>query len=78
MDIFSAPSYYSLFLTGIIWVIVLIMIIKNYSLFTRNPEKMIIVLTLFGILVGVHGLIHLGLENYYNFNPMNWLLKNKK
>lgn len=75
MRIFTKPSYYSLFITGILWLVIFIMIIKNYSTLSRNPEKMIVVLSLFGILVGVHGLIHLGLENYYKFNPLMWFLR---
>ena len=74
MRIFNKPSYYSLFFTGIIWVAVFILILQNFSSLRRSPEKLIIVFSLFGILVGVHGLIHLGLESYYNFNPMDIIL----
>jgi asparagine N-glycosylation enzyme membrane subunit Stt3 len=74
MRIFAKPSYYSLIFTGIIWLAVFFLIIQNFSSLKRSPEKMIIVLSLFGILVGVHGLIHLGLESYYNFNPLDVIL----
>ena len=76
MPILRKPSYYSLFITGILWLAVFILIIQNFSSLRRYPEKMIIVLSLFGILVGVHGLMHLGLENYYNFNPLDMILTN--
>jgi len=26
---------------------------------------------LLGILIGIHGLLHLGLEKLYNYNPLN-------
>lgn len=74
MRIFNKPSYYSLIFTGIIWVAVFILILQNFPSLRRSPEKLIIVFSLFGILVGVHGLIHLGLESYYNFNPMDIIL----
>jgi len=35
-----------------------------------TPEKLIKILSLIGILVGIHGLQHLGLEVAYNYNPM--------
>jgi hypothetical protein len=76
MSIFYQPSFYSLFLTGIIYIIVLFLFVQNFQQIKKmEPIKMIQILSLIGILIGVHGLIHLGLESVYKFNPIQQLLR---
>ena len=41
---------------------------KRFS--NLSPECLIKVLSLVGLLIGVHGIQHLGLEVAYNYNPM--------
>ena len=70
-SIFLKPSFYALFLTGIIYIIIIIVIIKNYKKIQNySIDKIIILFSIIGILIGVHGLLHLGLESIYNFNPL--------
>jgi hypothetical protein len=65
------PSFYSLLITGILTLWVLIIIFKNYkSLNKLRAEKSIHLIVCVGLLIGVHGLIHLGLEYVYNYNPI--------
>lgn len=74
MSVFTKPSYYALALTGVFSLIVVLLFIQNYSSFTKmTPYKLVKLLSHIGILIGVHGLLHLGLEMAYNFNPMELL-----
>lgn len=69
------PSIGSLFFTGFLILLVLILIANNYKLVLNldfyRKLKLLLLLT---IAIGVHGLIHLGLEVNYGFNPYNWIL----
>jgi len=67
----TKPSFYALLFTGFIWVIIVAIFVRNYSFFRNSqPDKLIVVVSLIGIIVGVHGLLLLGLESVYGFNPM--------
>ena len=71
----TIPSFYSLLLTGVIWFVLVIIFFKNYSFFVKSrPDKMIEMISLIGLVIGVHGLLHLGLESVYGFNPMIHLI----
>ena len=72
-DYLIPPSFDALFVTGIIMLLVIILCIKNYKrIMALNYYQKIIILTAIGTAIGVHGLIHLGLEQNYNFNPYMW------
>ena len=72
-DILIAPSLNSLFVTGFLLLTILFIFISNYKQFMRfNFYQKINILSLIVIAVGVHGLIHLGLETVYGFNPYRW------
>ena len=66
------PSLLSLFATGILLFITIIIVINNYNEFPRLYEKVIILLLII-IGIGIHGLIHLGVEKEYNYNPIEWI-----
>ena len=68
-----APSFNSLFITGLLVLTILIIVISNFKQFVRlDYYRKITMLSLIAITVGVHGLIHLGVEVNYGFNPYNW------
>lgn len=72
-NILIAPSLNSLFLTGILLLFVLVVFIRNYKQFMRlDFYRKLNVLSLFIIAIGIHGLIHLGVEKEYGFNPYKW------
>ena len=72
-DYFVAPSLSALFLTGVILLTVIILIVKNYkSIISLNYYKKILLLTGLSVTIATHGLIHLGVEQRYNFNPYRW------
>jgi len=63
-----APSILALFVTGILWFLVTMFFLINLKTFTMYQKlKMILFI---GILIGIHGLQHLGAEMHYNFNPL--------
>lgn len=71
MSIWSKPSFYSLPITGILILLVFIKLIFNWDDFSKlNLSDYLIVILLLAIGLGIHGLLHLGLESNYNFNPM--------
>jgi hypothetical protein len=69
-----APSFNSLLVTGILLLSILVIFLGNFRRF-MNLEfyKKVSLLSLLVIAIGVHGLIHMGLEVNYGFNPYNWL-----
>jgi hypothetical protein len=69
-----APSVNSLFVTGFLLLAIFINVFNNYKrIINLNYYQKIILLSTITIAIGIHGLIHLGVEMQYNFNPYNWL-----
>ena len=67
----TKPSFYSLVFTGFLILLIMLIAFSNINRLNHlTPEKLIKVLSLIGILVGIHGLQHLGLEVAYNYNPI--------
>jgi hypothetical protein len=72
-DFLIAPSLHSLFVTGLLIFIILVLFISNYKQFNRlEYYRKITILSLLTIAFGIHGLIHLGVEMNYGFNPYRW------
>ena len=72
-DILIAPSLNSLFFTGFLILFIFIIFITNYKQFNKlDYYCKITILSLITIAIGVHGLIHLGTEAVYGFNPYKW------
>ena len=70
-SILTKPSFYSLALTGFLSFLIVVIVFKNFSNFKRLPfDRLIKTIAVIGILIGVHGLLHLGFEKIYAFNPM--------
>lgn len=67
-----APSFNTLLVTGILLLSILVIFLGNFRRF-MNLEfyKKMSLLSLLVIAIGVHGLIHMGLEVNYGFNPFN-------
>lgn len=67
-----APSLNSLFFTGALLLIIFIIVLHNYrKIIALEYYKKLTLLSLIVIAMGIHGLIHLGVEVAYNFNPFN-------
>ena len=67
----AVPSFWSLVLTGmaILYIIIELSFKSRYG----GKTSHIVIVTLIGLLVGVHGLLHLGMESVYGYNPMSEL-----
>lgn len=71
-NMYRIPSFYAHVLNGILLFIALIVLFKNYSKINKiDTYKIVILLLLFSIGIGIHGISHQGLEKNYNFNPLN-------
>ena len=68
-NIFTKPSFYAHAINGITILIAIILIFTNFSRLKKMDIYNIITLVIsFGVLIGIHGLLHLGLETQYNYN----------
>jgi hypothetical protein len=68
---FFIPSIYAHIFNGILLLVAVVLLYKNYSKLTRlEPYKIVILALGFSIAIGVHGISHLGLEQNYNYNPV--------
>jgi len=70
--IFTKPSFYSLPITGILLFVSLLLIFQHSSKVgsSMSTYQLVNLLLLFSVAIGVHGILHLGLEYVYNFNPL--------
>ena len=65
------PSLYSHIINGLLLLVAFIMLCQNYGSFKgMDKYKVIILVLLFSIAAGVHGISHLGLEKTYGYNPL--------
>ncbi len=68
-----APSINSLFVTGFFVLFIIVILLSNIKYIMRlNPYQKLMIISLITIAIGTHGLLHLGLEKVYGFNPYKW------
>ncbi len=73
-NILVAPSLTALFITGLLLFIIFTCIIMNVKSFMKLPKiEIISFLCVLSIAIGSHGLLHLGVEKQYHFNPYTWI-----
>ena len=41
------------------------------KIISRDPYQILVIILLFSIAIGVHGLSHVGLESVYGYNPLS-------
>lgn len=68
----KTPSFYAHVLNAILVLVAVMLLVKHYR--TLRPYETIVVALLFSIVIGVHGLSHLGLETAYGFNPLHAIM----
>ena len=67
------PSLISSVITGLILMFVIILMMINYKRVTKIPPiELASFLCVLSIAIGSHGLLHLGLEAVYGYNPLKW------
>jgi len=68
-----APSMIALFFTGLLLMTIILLFLFNIKYFLKERYfQKIVLLCMMTIALGSHGLIHLGVERQYNFNPYKW------
>ena len=68
--IILSPSFFAHIINGILLLVAIWVLYKNYSII-KNVDKyrLIIIILLFSIAIGIHGLSHLFMETVYGYNP---------
>jgi hypothetical protein len=78
MGILLKPSFYATVTTGILILLLVIIGIRSFNeIKTYDTYRLLMVIGIFTILVGIHGMLHLGLEAVYDYNPLEILFGNK-
>lgn len=68
--IYFSPSLYAHIINGILLLTAVVLLFTNYSQIQKiELYKKIQLTLLFSLVIGVHGLSHLGLETVYGYNP---------
>jgi hypothetical protein len=66
-----APSFFCLVINGFLLFILLLMVIFNFRSFIKTDYiKLLPIIGTVTIAIGMHGMLHLGLEQAYNYNPL--------
>ena len=69
-----APSYFAQIANGLFILVFLYILFNHYRIFINtNYITKLLVIGLLSIAIGVHGILHLGLENVYGYNPLLFL-----
>jgi hypothetical protein len=70
-SLFLVPTFYSHILNGILLFFAIVLVYINYSnLKKMAPYNKIMLFLIFSLCIGVHGISHMVLDKYYNYNPM--------
>jgi hypothetical protein len=70
-NFFLIPSVYANTMSGFLILVAVFLIVCNFKKLRKMETYKIIILILgFSLVIGVHGLSHLGLESVYGYNPM--------
>lgn len=73
------PSVIAHTLNGAFMLLAAILVFLYYSTVANlDTFRILILILLFGIIVGIHGLSHLGLEYVYGYSPYNMIFGRKK
>ena len=67
------PSFHSHILTGIALIAVIIILLAHREKLRLSLFQTVLLILVIGILAGVHGLSHQGLERDYGYNPLEML-----
>ncbi len=68
-NMLKKPSFWSLLITSILILYILIKLIRQNKNQTEDPMHLVRII-LITVMFGIHGILHLGLEKVYNYNPL--------
>ncbi len=69
--LFSKPAFYVHIFNTIFLLYILFIFYQNYNRLSPNIDKLIIIYSLFSILFALHGISHIYLDKYYNYDLLN-------
>ena len=70
-ELLGIPSFYAHVFNGLLLLVALLCLFKNYNSISHlDKYRLLVIILLFSIAIGVHGLSHLGLEKEYSYNPL--------
>ena len=71
-----APSFFALAISGFLLLAYIFVLGTHFNSFLKSDyTKKLQIIGIFALAIGVHGSLHLGLENTYNFNPYSLLMR---
>lgn len=69
---YQVPSVYAHILNGLLLFAGLVYLYVCYTkIRTRDPYHILVLILLFSMAAGIHGLSHMGLEYIYGYNPLS-------
>lgn len=72
----NAPSLYAHAMSGVLMAIsVLYLVVYSSKIMSRDPYQILVLILLFSVAIGVHGISHTGLEVVYGYNPLSYIGK---
>jgi len=70
----AAPSMNALFLTGLLILFIFVLVFMHIKdIMKIDYYKKIVLLCVLTVAIGIHGVLHLGSEVVYGFNPYKWI-----
>lgn len=48
------------------------------KIISRDPYQLLVLILLFSIAIGIHGISHIGLESVYDYNPLSLFVQQTK
>ena len=71
---YQVPSVYAHILNGLLLFAGLVYLLLKIR--ARDPYQILVLILLFSMAAGIHGLSHMGLEYIYGYNPLSPLTEN--
>ncbi len=66
-----APSYFAQVANGLLIFVFLFILVSNYkSILKSNYVNQLQIIGILAIAFGIHGILHIGLEQLYGYNPL--------
>jgi L-cystine uptake protein TcyP (sodium:dicarboxylate symporter family) len=71
--ILSKPAFYTHVLTGIALIVVILTLLAHRENLRLSLFQTILIILIIGILFGIHGLSHQGMDREYGYNPIEMI-----
>jgi len=65
------PSMYAHIINGVaLFAGIIYLALYFPKVISRDPYQILVLILLFSIAIGIHGISHMGMETVYNYNPL--------